>query len=63
MCESNAYVEKDGGQDLLLENVGRLVFEGDTILLEGILGDQVRIRGSVKEIDFMSHRIVLRKNE
>jgi len=62
MCESNAYLEEAEGETMLMENVGHLVLEGDAVVLEGILGDRVRVeKGSIKEINFLDHRIVLTK--
>ena len=62
MCESNAYVEKNGKETMLLENVGRLTVDGDDLVLEDILGDEVRITGTIKEIDFVAHKIVIRES-
>jgi len=59
MCESNAYIIKDGREELLLEKVDKLIPEGDTIILENIFGTKKIVKARIKEMALVDHRIVL----
>jgi predicted RNA-binding protein len=61
MCESTAFLKKNGDEEKLLEDVILLKPEGGKIILKNILGETVEIEASVDHIDLMGHRIVLRK--
>lgn len=59
MCEANAYIYKDGKEDLYLENVDVLIPEGSKIYLRNLFGEQKTFEGYVKEISLLRHKIVL----
>lgn len=59
MCESNAYLLKDGQEELLLESVDKLIPDGDTIILENIFGQRKMVKARIKEMALVDHRIVL----
>ncbi|NLC76206.1 MAG: CooT family nickel-binding protein [Clostridia bacterium] len=59
MCESNAYLIKDGQEELLLESVDKLIPDGDTIILENIFGQKKMVKARIKEMALVDHRIVL----
>lgn len=61
MCEANAYLNKDGHQELILENVDRVVPQEDGILLEDIFGRRKLIRAKIKEMILVDHKIILEK--
>jgi len=61
MCEANAYLIKDGQEELLLESVDKLVPKEDGILLENIFGQQKLVRARIKEMALVDHRIILEK--
>lgn len=64
MCEANAYILKDGVEELLLESVDKVVPEEDGILLlENIFGQQKKIKARIKEMALVSHKIILEKTE
>ncbi|HSW62997.1 MAG TPA: CooT family nickel-binding protein [Dissulfurispiraceae bacterium] len=63
MCEANAYIYKDGKEELYLESVDVLIPEGKTVFLKNLFGEQKTLRGSVKEISLLRHRIVLEESE
>jgi len=60
MCESLAVKVVDDAEEVLMENVAKLTPQGDTVVLEGLLGDVLELRGSVERIDFMAHKIYLK---
>ncbi len=59
MCEANAYIYKDGKEELYLESVDKLVPEGDRIFLKNLFGEQKTFEGRVKEISLLKHKILL----
>ena len=61
MCQSNAYLEHDGQQELIIEDVGLIRSEGDKILLISIFGEEELVDANIKVIDLLHHKIVLEK--
>ncbi len=61
MCEANAYIEKDGNEELYLENVDILKPEDGKIYMKNLFGEQKFFEGSIKEISLIKHRIILKK--
>jgi predicted RNA-binding protein len=59
MCESSAYLIKDGKEELLMESVDFLKPQGDRILLKSIFGEQTIVEARLREMDLTGHRIVL----
>jgi len=59
MCESTAFVKKDGNEEKVLEDVVMLKPEGTKIVLTSILGETKEIEGTVDHIDLMNHKIVI----
>lgn len=59
MCEANAYVVKDGREELLMESVDVVEPESeDTWRLVGIFGDRKTIRGRIKMMNLVDHKII-----
>lgn len=63
MCEANAYIYKDGKEELYLENVDVLIPEGSNIYMKNLFGEQKTLKGYVKEISLLRHKIVLKEAE
>lgn len=63
MCEANAYILRDGKEDLYLENVDVMIPEGDTIYLKNLFGEQKTFEGRLKEVSLLRHRIVLEEKK
>ena len=61
MCQSNAYLERDGQEELILEDVGLVRPEGGKILLISIFGEEELVDANIKMIDLLHHKIVLEK--
>jgi len=63
MCESTAYVLRNGSEELLLKDVVRISpLEGGGLLVENLLGEQKEFRGRIREIDFTGHKIYLEED-
>lgn len=63
MCEANAYIYKEGSEELYLESVDVLIPEGGRIYLKNLFGEQKTFEGQVKEISLLRHRIILEEKK
>ena len=61
MCDINAYVVKDGKEELYLENVDVIMPEHGKVLLKNLFGEQKVFEGAIKEISLLKHKIVMEK--
>ena len=61
MCETNVYIEKDGKEELYLENVDILRPQQGKLYMKNLFGEQKFFEGAIKEISLNKHRIILRK--
>ena len=59
MCEANAYLYKDGKEDLLMKSVDLIEpQEGGKFLLKNIFGEQKIIRGTIKIMELVNHKVI-----
>lgn len=61
MCEANAYIYKEGKEELYLENVDVMRPEEGKIYLRSLFGEQKIFEGTIREISLLHHKIVLEK--
>ena len=63
MCEANAYYIKDGKEELLMESVDIVEPEESdgTYRLVSIFGEQKIVRGRIKLMNLVDHRILFEK--
>lgn len=59
MCELDVVLLKDSTRQLVMESVTKVLVDGDSIELIGILGDRTILKGSIKLIDFSKGEIVI----
>ncbi|MEW6081054.1 MAG: CooT family nickel-binding protein [Bacillota bacterium] len=59
MCESNVFMASDGREDLIMEAVDIIKTEGAELFLQGVLGDTIRVKGRIKELRLMEHKIIV----
>lgn len=59
MCESKAYLRNKDGEKMIMENVIIAEPKDDGILLEDILGDSRFVKGVLREIKLLDHKIVI----
>lgn len=52
MCELNIIMLHGENRENVMESVARILVEGTSIQLTGILGDRMTVEGSIKEINF-----------
>ncbi|MBW2095170.1 MAG: CooT family nickel-binding protein [Deltaproteobacteria bacterium] len=59
MCESSAYLDKAGEELLIMESVDMVEPDGDDAWrLVGLFGDQKTVKGRLKEMNLVNHRII-----
>ena len=59
MCEANAYFYKNGKEEMVLESVDIIEPEGQSgFRLASIYGDQKIIKGRLKTMNLVNHKIV-----
>ena len=59
MCQSSAYLEKEGGNELLMEDVDLFETSGDQIKLINIFGEEITVKAKVKNLSLVDHKIIL----
>ena len=59
MCLSKAYLDRNGKRELLMENVTSVAIKDDKLLVTTLFGEQKEITANIKEIDFMTHSLLL----
>ncbi len=59
MCEANAYMLRQGKEELVLEDISVLRPEQDGLYLQNIFGEQKRVKARIKELNLIDHRIIL----
>jgi uncharacterized protein len=52
MCEINVFILRGDMRERVMDSVAKILVEGDSIQLTGILGDKMTVEGSIKEINF-----------
>ncbi|HEY3362598.1 MAG TPA: CooT family nickel-binding protein [Methanosarcina sp.] len=52
MCELNVFLLRGDERERIMDSVARIFVEGSSIQLTGILGDQMTVEGSIKEVNF-----------
>jgi predicted RNA-binding protein len=62
MCMANAYWKRGSEKELILEDVAAIECEGDHLRLKALFGEEISIEGKIKEIDFLSSRIMLERS-
>lgn len=59
MCEANAYLLKEGREELILEAVDKLESEGEKIRIENIFGEQKVVNGRIRSMSLVNHKILI----
>lgn len=59
MCEANAYLLKEGREELILEAVDKVESEGSKIRIENIFGEQKVVNGRIRSMSLVNHKILI----
>jgi len=60
MCDTSAYMIKDGGsEELILESLQILKVNNGSIEITNIFGEQKTVDGKIKELNFMDNKVLI----
>lgn len=59
MCEANAYLLKDGKEELFLEALDTVEPDNGNLRLTTIFGDQKFIRGRISRLALVDHKVII----
>ncbi len=62
MCELNVFLLRGNERERIMDSVVRILVDGDSIQLTGILGDQMTVEGSIREVNFSSGEALILAN-
>jgi uncharacterized protein len=62
MCELNVFLLHGNERERIMDSVARILVDGDSIQLTGILGDQMTVEGSIREVNFSSGEALILAN-
>ena len=63
MCEANAYLLKDGKEELFLESLDTVEPDEGKLRLTSIFGEQKFIRGKIARLALVDHKVVIEQAE
>ena len=61
MCEANAYIIRDGDEELVMEAVDKVEWENNGFRLVNIFGDQKFIHAHIHALFLLNHKILLKE--
>jgi predicted RNA-binding protein len=61
MCEANAYIIRDGEEELVMEAVDKIEPEDDGLRLVNVFGDQKFLRARIDALSLVNHKIFLKE--
>jgi len=59
MCEANAYLIKNGREELVMEAVDVVETEGEVLRVANIFGEQKTLKARIRSMSLVNHKIVL----
>ena len=59
MCEASAFMVKEGREELVMESVDLLENEDDHVTLTDLFGEKETVKGRVKALSLVEHKILL----
>lgn len=60
MCQSTAYMLKDGQEEELLADIATIIPEGNKLRLISLFGEEEVVEASIQEINLLDHKILLK---
>ncbi|NLI81551.1 MAG: CooT family nickel-binding protein [Deltaproteobacteria bacterium] len=59
MCEANAYMLREGKEELFMESVDVVEDEGGSLRVTSIFGEQKTVRARIRSMSLVDHKIIL----
>ena len=63
MCEANAYLLKDGKEELFMEALDTVEPDEEGLRLTSIYGEQKFIKGKIARLSLVDHRVIIEQVE
>jgi predicted RNA-binding protein len=63
MCESNAYLRRQAGEELLLREVVVVEPVEGGYRLRSLFGEETIVRGRLEEVNLLKHKILFQPDE
>jgi predicted RNA-binding protein len=60
MCESTAYLLKDGKEEELMAEIATIIPVGKKLRLISLFGEEKEVQASIQEINLVGHKILLK---
>jgi predicted RNA-binding protein len=60
MCESTAYLLKDGKEEEIMAEVATVIPTGNKLRLISLFGEEKEVTATIEEINLMGHKILLK---
>ncbi|MBU0734333.1 MAG: CooT family nickel-binding protein [Proteobacteria bacterium] len=62
MCESTAYILRDGKEEMFFEGIESLENRNDEVKMVNIFGEVKTINAKIKRFSLVDHKIILEPN-
>jgi predicted RNA-binding protein len=60
MCQSTAYILKDGKEEELMADIATIIPEGKKLRLISLFGEEKEVEASITEVNLLGHKILLK---
>ena len=60
MCESTAYLLKDGKEEEIMAEIATIIPVGKKLRLISLFGEEKEVQATIQEINLVEHKILLR---
>jgi predicted RNA-binding protein len=60
MCQSTAYILKDGTEEELMADIATIIPDGKKLRLISLFGEEKEVEASIEHINLLGHKILLR---
>ena len=60
MCQSTAFIIKDGKEEELMADIATIIPEGNKLRLVSLFGEEKEVEASIDQINLLGHKIILR---
>ena len=60
MCQSTAYILKDGEEEEVMADIATIIPEGNKLRLISLFGEEKEVEASIEQINLLGHKILLR---
>ncbi len=59
MCLATAYKNKETKEQIICENITKILIDGDSITMLDILGDEIKVEGKISMVDLTKSVVII----